>query len=299
MWYKNQLSANVTQLFRYTMATNRYGEALPELNDTRNKALYKNTEPAKARIALPAPGGKGRYLVNDKWRFETVREATQFAEKFLVPFLPEVTVEETTFWACQVKPEYTRIHRYKSEKNASRYGIRVESPDVPETVVSILTRKSAEGENPIYTDSDGPFVLRTSEGEKLGTYESLDHAERAAKSSGGYLELHIHHEELAEITVPLDNWTVEERSSLQKVFKQGGRNGEPCEAPSVPNRVISLVENEPGQVNPRWVKDQTGPYTVELPDGTVLGAKQTRYKAETLASRLVGFPIIWICRNVV
>ena len=94
-------------------------------------------------------------------------------------------------------------------------------------------------------------------------------------------------------------WTFEEYSPTQAAFRKMLSGEEVHTPPEVPDNVITVVLNEPGQKNPRFIKDPNGPFTVQLPSGIVLAHKQTRYKAEALARRLVGHEELWIIENVV
>ena len=94
-------------------------------------------------------------------------------------------------------------------------------------------------------------------------------------------------------------WTFEEYSPTQSAFRKMLSGEEVHTPPEVPDNVITVVLNEPGQKNPRFIKDPNGPFAVQLPSGIVLAHKQTRYKAEALARRLVGYEELWIIENVV
>jgi hypothetical protein len=193
MWYKIEKSPNITLAYNYSNFAKRC-EGEPIDYKSKDKAVYKNTAPVTNPQELPPEGGSGKFLVEGKWRFETIKQASAFAEEFLVPYQSIVRIAEKAVqvWGKkETEGSQVMLKRYANAATASRYATVIDTPENITEDVKVIYRNYIKSSSPPIIGKTGSFLVKLPSGTLLARYPTLRDAEAAAKKLTGYNEVWV------------------------------------------------------------------------------------------------------------
>ena len=207
MWHKIEKTPSITLAYNYSnLAKRRQGEAFDY--DSKDKAVFWNTDPSPNKPLLPPAGGTGKFLVEGKWSFEHVKDAVAFAEKYLVPYQEVVRIEEKKppqVWGAKEVAGQIKLKKYANFSNAARYATPVEAPEVPD-YVQVIYRNLELSDPPILEDnnyihlasralvpkeSEGSCFIQLPDGQIVTRGTTLNKVDKSAKQLTYYDEVWV------------------------------------------------------------------------------------------------------------